>query len=155
MSTHETSIDVDVPVREAYNQWTQFETFPKFMNGVESITQTDPTHTHWSIKIGGVKREFDAEITEQTPDDRVAWKSTDGSEHAGVVTFHRLGDGQTRVMLQLETEPEGIVEKAGEAVGLVGHQVKSDLERFKEFIETQPNGANGAWRGEVSQDPTS
>jgi uncharacterized membrane protein len=155
MSTHETSIDVDVPVREAYNQWTQFETFSKFMNGVESITQTDPTHTHWTIKIGGVKREFDAEITEQTPDDRVAWKSTDGTEHAGVVTFHRLGDGQTRVMLQLETEPEGIVEKAGEAVGLVGQQVKSDLERFKEFIESQPTGAVGAWRGEVPQDPTS
>ena len=153
MSTHETSIDVDVPVRTAYNQWTQFESFPSFMNGVEKVVQTDETHTHWTIKIAGATREFDAEITEQTPDQRIAWKSTGGTGHAGVVTFHRLGDSTTRVMLQLDTEPEGIVEKAGEAVGVVGHQVKSDLHRFKDFIESQP-GETGAWRGDVSQDPT-
>jgi uncharacterized membrane protein len=154
MSTHETSVDVAVPVRDAYNQWTQFETFPEFMNGVEAITQTDPTHTHWKIRIGGVSREFDAVITEQTPDERVAWKSVDGAGHGGVVTFHRLGDTQTRVMLQLDTEPQGIVEKAGEAVGLVGHQIKSDLDRFKDFIETRAGGADGGWRGEVPQDLT-
>ncbi len=151
MSNHETSIDVDVPVRVAYNQWTQFESFPEFMNGVEQITQIDPTHTHWTISIGGVTREFDAEITEQTPDQRVAWKSESGASHAGVVTFHRLDDSKTRVMLQLDTEPQGLVEKVGEAVGVVGHQVKSDLERFKQFIENHPGGETGAWRGEVSQ----
>jgi uncharacterized membrane protein len=153
MSNHETSIDVAVPVRTAYNQWTQFETFPEFMGGVEKITQIDPTHTHWTIHIAGATREFDAVITEQTVDQRIAWKSTEGTAHAGVVTFHRLGDAQTRVMLQLDTEPQGIVEKAGEAVGLVGHQVKSDLERFKDFIENQPGGETGAWRGNVDQDP--
>jgi uncharacterized membrane protein len=154
MASHETSIDVEVPVREAYNQWTQFETFPEFMGGVEQIVQTDPTHTHWKIRIGGVSREFDAEVTEQTPDQRIAWHSVDGAEHAGVVTFHRLGDAKTRVMLQLDTEPEGFVEKAGEAIGLVGHQAKSDLERFKTFIEDKSGGATGAWRGEVEQDAT-
>jgi uncharacterized membrane protein len=154
MASHETSIDVDVPVREAYNQWTQFETFPEFMGGVEQIVQTDPTHTHWKIRIGGVSREFDAVVTEQTPDQRIAWNSVDGPNHAGVVTFHRLGDAKTRVMLQLDTEPEGLVEKAGEAIGLVGHQAKSDLERFKTFIEGKPGGATGAWRGEVEQDAT-
>ena len=154
MTTHQTSVDVSVPVRDAYNQWTQFETFPEFMNGVEKITQIDATHTHWNIRIGGVSREFDAVITEQIPDERVAWRSTDGATHGGVVTFHRLGDAQTRVMLQLDTEPEGLVEKAGEAVGLVGHQAKSDLERFKDFIESHPQGPTGAWREEVPQDPT-
>jgi uncharacterized membrane protein len=153
MSAHQESIDVSVPVRDAYNQWTQFESFPDFMGGVEKIVQLDATHTHWTVKIGGVSREFDAEITEQTPDERVAWKSTSGTTHGGVVTFHRLGDSQTRVMLQIDTEPEGFVEKAGEAVGVVGHQVKSDLERFKVFIE-QRSAPTGGWRGEVGQDPT-
>jgi uncharacterized membrane protein len=148
MPTHESSIEVDVPVTTAYNQWTQFETFPHFMGGVESITQIDPTHLHWKIKVGGVAREFDAEVTEQTPDQRIAWKSTSGTGHAGVITFHRLDDGHTKLMLQLDTEPEGLVEKAGEAVGLVGHQVKADLERFKKFIEAAAN-ETGAWRGEV------
>jgi uncharacterized membrane protein len=154
VSTHETSIDVAVPVQVAYNQWTQFESFPQFMNGVEEITQVDATHNHWTIRIGGVTRQFDAEITEQTPDQRVAWKSVNGPDHGGVVTFHRLADSETRIMLQLDTEPQGIVEKAGEALGLVGHQVKSDLERFKDFIENEPRGATGGWRGEVSQDST-
>jgi uncharacterized membrane protein len=153
MSTHQESIDVSVPVRDAYDQWTQFETFPEFMGGVEKITQTDETHTHWTVDIGGISREFDAEITEQVPDERVAWKSTSGTTHAGVVTFHRLGDSHTRVMLQLDTDPEGLVEKAGEAIGLVGHQVKADLERFKTFIEHQ-SAPTGTWRGEVGQDPT-
>ena len=101
------SIDVSVPVRTAYNQWTQFESFPNFMGGVESITQTDDTHSHWVTKVGGVTREFDTEITEQHPDERVAWKSTDGTTHAGVVTFHRLGEGETRVTVQLDWEPRG------------------------------------------------
>ena len=143
------SLDVDVPVSTAYNQWTQFETFPQFMNGVEEIRQIDDTHTHWKISIAGVTREFDAEITEQIPDERVAWRSTGGTEHAGVVTFHKLADAKTRVTLQLDTEPEGVVEKAADKLGFTKRQAAGDLERFKKFIESQ-GSATGAWRGEVS-----
>ncbi len=143
------SVDVNVPVSTAYNQWTQFETFPRFMGGVESITQTDATHTHWVTSVAGARREFDAEITEQHPDERVAWKSVGGdTKHAGVVTFHRLSDRQTRVTIQLEWEPEGVVEKAGSAVGMDDRQVKADAKRFKEYIEKR-GGEDGAWRGEV------
>jgi uncharacterized membrane protein len=118
------------------------------MSGVEKIVQKDDTHLHWKTKIGGVEREFDAEISEQHPDERVAWHSTDGTTHAGVVTFHKLGDAKTRVTVQLEWQPEGIAEKAGAAVGLDDHQVKSDLNRFKEFIEER-GSETGAWRGDV------
>ncbi|GAA3397089.1 SRPBCC family protein [Cryptosporangium minutisporangium] len=152
MSTIERSIDVHVPVRTAYDQWTQFETFPQFMEGVENIQQIDDVHTHWRTNIAGVRREFDAEITEQRPDERVAWKATDGEEQAGVVTFHRLDDENTRIMLQLEFHPEGAVEKAGDALGLVSHRVKGDLERFKTFIEAH-GSSTGAWRGEVDAPP--
>lgn len=143
------SIDVAVPLRTAYNQWTQFETFPHFMGGVESITQQDETHSHWVTKIGGVSREFDTVVTEQHPDERVAWKSTDGTTHAGVVTFHRLSDNETKVTVQLDWEAEGIVEKAGALVGVDDHQVNADLKRFKDYIESQGN-EDGAWRGDVS-----
>ncbi|MGI8667187.1 MAG: SRPBCC family protein [Jatrophihabitans sp.] len=143
------SIDVSVPLSTAYNQWTQFESFPHFMGGVESITQTDPTHTHWVTKVGGVSREFDTEITEQHPDERVAWKSTDGTTHAGVVTFHRLSDNETKVTVQLDWQAEGIVEKAGALVGVDDHQVKADLDRFKQYIENQGH-EDGAWRGDVA-----
>ncbi len=143
------SVDVDVDVSTAYNQWTQFESFPQFMSGVESIKQVDDTHTHWKTSIDGVTREFDTEITEQHPDERVAWKSTDGTTHAGVVTFHRLSDEATRVTVQLDWKPEGVVEKVGAAVGVDDHQVKADLERFKDFIENRSQ-ETGAWRGEVS-----
>lgn len=113
------TIDVDVPVRTAYNQWTQFESFSKFLDEVESITQIDDTHTHWKVKVGAATREFDAEITEQHPDERVAWKSTGGeTEHAGVVTFHTLTDASTRVTVQLDWEPEGLLEKLGSLVGV-------------------------------------
>jgi uncharacterized membrane protein len=148
MSTVEQSIDVDVPVRTAYDQWTQFESFPNFMDGVERIDQISDTRTHWVTKIGGVEREFDAEITEQHPDERVAWRAVDGPTHAGVVTFHRLDEDTTRVMLQMEVEPQGVVEKVGDALGLVKHRTKQDLERFKEFIEDRGR-ETGAWRGEV------
>lgn len=144
------SVDVAVPITTAYNQWTQFESFPEFMGGVDSITQTDDTHTHWVTSVGGVKREFDTEITEQHPDERVAWKSTDGTTHAGVVTFHRLDDIQTRVTVQLDWEPEGVVEKIGAAVGVDDHQVKADLERFKSFIEGR-GSEQGEWRGDVAR----
>ena len=148
MSQIEESIDVDVPVRTAYDQWTQFEEFPKFMEGVVEIRQLDDTHVHWRTKIAGVEREFDAEITEQHPDHRIAWKSTSGTSHAGVVTFHRLDDGKSRVMLQLDSEPEGVVEKTGDALGVLKRRVKGDLERFKALIEERGQ-ASGAWRGEV------
>ncbi|MCE0509268.1 SRPBCC family protein [Microbacterium sp. KKR3/1] len=143
------TIDVDVPVRTAYNQWTQFESFPKFLQEVESITQIDDTHTHWKVKVGGAVREFDAEITEQHPDERVAWSSTGGeTEHAGAVTFHKLTDNSTRVTVQLDWAPEGLLEKVGSLVGVGGHAVKKDLENFKEFIEGR-EVETGSWRGDV------
>lgn len=148
MPTVEQSIDVEVPVTTAYNQWTQFESFPHFMGGVERITQLGPTLTHWRTKIGGVEREFDAEITEQHPDERVAWKSVDGTTHAGVVTFHRLSDTTTRLMVQIDWETESLVEKVGAAVGVDDAQIKGDLKRFKEFIEKRGT-ESGAWRGDV------
>src|SRR4051812_38717089 len=144
------SVDVGVPVSTAYNQWTQFETFPQFMGGVDEIRQLDDTHQHWRTSIGGVSREFDTEITEQHPDERVAWKSTDGTTHAGVVTFHRLSDTTTRVTVQLDWTAEGVVEKAGALVGVDDRQVDSDLKRFKDYIEGQGQ-ADGAWRGDVSR----
>lgn len=143
------SVDVDVDVTTVYNQWTQFESFPQFMSGVESIRQVDDTHTHWTTSIDGVTREFDTEITEQHPDERVAWKSTDGTSHAGVVTFHRLGNNQTRVTAQIDWQPEGVVEKVGAALGVDDRQVKGDLQRFKTFIEER-DGETGAWRGDVA-----
>jgi uncharacterized membrane protein len=142
------SVDGEVPVTTAYNQWTQFESFPQFMGGVERITQVDDRHTHWVTRIGGVEREFDTEITEQHPDDRVAWTSTDGTTHAGVVTFHRLSDTSCRVTVQLEWQPEGLVEKAGSVIGVEDRQIKADLARFKQFIESR-GAETGQWRGDV------
>jgi uncharacterized membrane protein len=142
------SIDVAVPVTTAYNQWTQFESFPQFMDGVESIRQIDDTHSHWVTKIGGVSREFDTVVAEQHPDERVAWNSTDGTTHAGVVTFHKLNHNETRVMVQIEWQPEGVVEKAGAALGVDDRRVKADPKRFKEFIESRSQ-ETGAWRGDV------
>ncbi|MDQ4124484.1 MAG: SRPBCC family protein [Actinomycetota bacterium] len=154
MSSIEQSIEVQVPVRTAYNQWTQFEDFPHFMEGVKEIRQIDDASLHWTVEIAGQVREFDAKITEQNPDERIAWTTIDGPHQAGVVTFHRLGDNQTKVMLQMEYEPEGIVEKAGDALGVVKGRVKGDLERFKSFIESRGQ-ETGAWRGEVDQTKTS
>jgi uncharacterized membrane protein len=153
MSTIEESIEVQVPVRTAYNQWTQFEDFPRFMEGVQEVRQLDDTHLRWKADIAGQEREWDAEITEQHPDERVAWKSTGGAQHAGVVTFHRIGDEQSRVMLQLDVEPEGVTEQVGDKLGFVKRRVKGDLERFKELIESR-GSETGGWRGEVQQDAT-
>ncbi len=153
MSTVEESIDVDVPISTAYNQWTQFEEFPQFMEGVQEVQQLTDTTLRWRAEIAGKEREWEAEITEQRPDERIAWMSTSGARNGGVVTFHRLGDSQTRIMLQLEYEPEGMVETAGDALGAVKMRVKGDLQRFKEFIESRGQ-ETGAWRGEVDQDPT-
>jgi uncharacterized membrane protein len=153
MSTIEKSIDVNVPVRTAYNQWTQFEEFPRFMEGIEDVRQIDETHLHFVANVGGKVKEWDAVITEQTPDQRVAWRETGGAPNAGVVTFHRLSPDKTRIMLQLEYDPEGFVETVGDMVGVVSTRVSGDLERFREFIEARGT-ETGAWRGEVRQDPT-
>jgi uncharacterized membrane protein len=153
MSTYEESIDVQVPVRTAYNQWTQFEEFPRFMEGVEQVRQLTDTELQWIAEIAGQRREWKAEITEQKPDERVAWTSREGATNAGVVTFHRIGDDETRVMLQLEFEPDDAIEKAGDATGVVKSRVKGDLRRFKEYIESRGR-ETGAWRGTVDQDPS-
>jgi len=142
------SIDVKVPVSTAYNQWTQFEDFPHFMEGVKSVTQTDDTHLHWVAEVGGAEKEWDAEVTEQHPDERVAWNATSGAENAGVVTFHRIDDETTRVTLQMDVDPEGLVENVGTALGFLERRVKGDMERFKEYIEGRGT-ETGAWRGEV------
>jgi uncharacterized membrane protein len=149
MSTIEQSIEVEAPLDTVYNQWTQFEEFPRFMDGVEQVTQLDETHLHWVAEFGGSRHEWDAEITEQRPDERVAWRNTGGKENAGAVTFHRLGDHATRVMVQMDFVPEGIKEKLGDALGAPDRRVKGDLERFKQIVEE--HGASGAWRGEVSR----
>ena len=150
MPTVEQSIEVDVPVSTAYNQWTQFEEFPKFMNGVENVRQLDDTHLHWVAEIGGRREEWDAEITEQHPDERIAWKATSGKDNAGVVTFHRLDERRSKIMLQLDWESDGMLEKLGSALGQDDRQVKGDLERFKELIESR-GAETGAWRGKVEQ----
>jgi uncharacterized membrane protein len=151
MSKIEHSIDVDVPVREAYNQWTQFEEFPRFMEAVESVRQVGDTNLHWVAEIAGRRQEWDATITEQTPDRRVAWTSTSGDRNAGAVDFHRLEDNRTRITLTMDVEPSGPVEKIGDGLGIPSGNVKQDLERFKEFIEARGT-ATGGWRGEVVQD---
>ena len=148
MSTIEKTIEVNVPVRTAYNQWTQFEEFPRFMEGVKEVTQLDDTRLHWKAEIAGQGKEWDAEITEQTPDQRIAWTSRGGAINGGVVTFHRLSDARSKVMLQLEYAPQGVVENAGDALGVVSLRVQGDLERFKEFIE-QRGRETGGWRGQV------
>lgn len=143
------SVDVDVPVTTAYNQWTQFETLPEFLDEVQQIVQRDDTHLHWVVNVGGAEREFDAEITEQHPDERVAWKSVGGdAQHAGVVTFHKLSDTSSRVTVQLDWEPEGMLETLGSLVGAGSHAVRKDLKNFKEFIENAGR-ETGAWRGDV------
>ena len=150
MPSIEKSVEVDVPLSTAYNQWTQFEEFPSFMNGVEAVKQLDETHLHWVASIGGHREEWDAEITEQLPDERVAWKATSGKGNAGVVTFHKLDESRTKVMLQLDWESEGMVEALGALLGRDDRAVKGDLERFKELVEKQ-GSESGAWRGEVKQ----
>ncbi|QWT22677.1 SRPBCC family protein [Subtercola sp. PAMC28395] len=143
------TIDVDVPVSVAYNQWTQFEEFPRFLDEVESITQSSDTVTHWKVKIGPVEREFEAKITEQHPDERVAWNSTGGEvDHAGVVTFHKLAEDKSRVTVQIDWEAKGLLEKLGGALGADNHAIKKDLANFKKYIEAQGT-ADGAWRGDV------
>jgi uncharacterized membrane protein len=148
MPTIEQSVEVNVPVTTAYNQWTQFEEFPTFMDGVEEVRQLDDMRLHWVVSHGGQRHEWDAEITEQRPDERVAWRSIDGKGNAGVVTFHRIDENTTRLMVQLDWEIDGMVDQLGAALGSDDRRVKADLERFKEMIEARGE-ESGAWRGEV------
>ena len=148
MSTVQKSIDVKVPIRTAYDQWTQFEEFPEFMEGVERIDQITDTRTHWVTEVAGLEREFDAEITEQVPDKRIAWRAVDGPDHGGVVMFEPVGSDATRVSVEMDFAPDGLAEKAGDALGVIDRRVEGDLERFKEFIESR-GVETGAWRGEV------
>lgn len=149
MTTIEESIEVGAPLRSVYDRWTRFEDFPRFMDGVEEIRQIDDTHLHWVAEFGGSRHEWDAEITEQKPDERVAWRNTDGKENAGVVTFHRIDDENTRIMVQMDFVPEGIKERIGDAIGAPDRQVQGDLERFKKLVETA--GDAGGWRDEVKR----
>jgi uncharacterized membrane protein len=149
MSRVQKSIDVNVPVRTAYDQWTQFEEFPRFMTGVKSVRQLDDTRLHWKAEVAGRQKDWDARILEQRPDELVAWASTSGAPNAGTVTFERLGDDRTRISLLMEVDPEGALETVGEAVGVLDAQVAGDLQRFKEFIEGRGE-PTGAWRGTVA-----
>ncbi len=149
--TIEQSIEVNVPIRTAYNQWTQFEDFPHFMQGVDEVRQLDDRRLHWRASFGGETHEWDAEIVEQQPELRVAWRNIDGKDNAGVVTFHKIDDGTTRIMVQMDWAPEGVKEKIGSALGADKSRVKGDLERFKEFIESRGQ-ETGAWRGEVGRE---
>jgi uncharacterized membrane protein len=150
MPTIEKSIEVNVPVSKAYNQWTQFEDFPEFMEGIKEVRQLDDIHLHWVAEVAGKDKEWNAEISEQIPDQRIAWHSTTGARNAGVVTFHRIDDDTTRIMLQMDYEPEGVIENVGDAIGVVSRRVEGDLQRFKTFIESLGH-ETGAWRGEVER----
>ena len=150
MSSIEESIEVMQPAQTVYNQWTQFEEFPRFMEGVEEVRQVDDTHLHWKAEVAGKTKEWDARITEQIPDKRIAWTAEGGTHNAGVVTFHKIDDNKTKVMLQLEVEPDTALEKVGDALGIVKKRTKADMKRFKEFIEAR-GSETGAWRGEVEQ----
>jgi len=148
MSRFEHVVTVDAPIREVYDQWTQFEDFPRFMEGVESVVQLDDRTLDWTAEIGGQRRRWTAEITDQTPDTRVAWRSTSGTDNAGAVLFEPVDGHRTRITLRMDVEPEGLVESAGDALGFVERQTKGDLERFKQFIENRGQ-ATGAWQGEI------
>jgi uncharacterized membrane protein len=150
MAAVEETIEVEVPVQTAYNQWTQFEEFPRFMEGVESVKQLDDTHLRWRAEIGGETREWNAEIIEQQPDKRIAWRAPDGDGPHGVVTFRPIGDGKAEITVRFDYEPEGFKESVGSLVGSDSRRVKGDLERFKEFVE-QRGRESGAWRGEVHE----
>ena len=148
MAKIEKDIVVDVPVSVAYNQWTQFESFPEFMEGVKEVVQLDEKRLRWTAEIKGKDEEWEAEITDQTPDRHIAWRSVTGTPNAGSVTFQPVDDGKTKVKLELMYEPRDAAEKVGDALGFLERQVSADLERFKDFIEDR-GAPTGAWRGEV------
>jgi uncharacterized membrane protein len=148
METIKESIDVSVPVGTAYNQWTQFEQFPKFMEGVESVTQIDDTHLRWAANVGGARREWEAEIVEQVPDQKIAWRAASGNGPNGIVTFEPLGSDATLITVEMSYEPDGSMETLGAKVGIDSRQVAADLKRFEQLVETM-GAETGAWRGEV------
>jgi len=149
MSTVKEAVDVAVPLRAAYDQWTQFEEFPQFMEGVEEVTQLDDRHNHWTTRIGGVRREFDTEIVDQLVDDRITWRSVGGdTRQSGSVRFERLDDLRTRVELTMDVEPVGVAEKGADALGVIDRRVKGDMRRFKEYVEREDGGTDG-WRGRI------
>ncbi|MBC7273478.1 MAG: SRPBCC family protein [Streptomyces sp.] len=149
MSTVKESVEVGVPVRTAYDQWTQFAEFPNFMEGVEEVTQLDDRHNHWTTKFGGVRREFDTEIVDQLPDERISWRTVSGdTRQRGSVRFERVDDTHTRVELVMDVEPSGAAEKIGAMTGTIDRRIKGDMQRFKEFIEER-GGESGAWRGRI------
>jgi uncharacterized membrane protein len=150
MSSIEESIDVNVPVSTAYNQWTQFQDFPKFMDSVQEVKQLDDSHLHWRANVAGKEEQWDSEITEQIPDQRIAWRSTSGVRNAGDVTFQKLSDAKTRIKLKMDYEPQSADEKIGDALGLVRMQTKGNLKRFKELLESR-GAETGAWRGSIAQ----
>jgi uncharacterized membrane protein len=151
MSRFEQSIDVHAPLSMTYNQWTQFEKFPEFMEGVTEVRQLDDSRLLWRAEIAGKPEEWYAKITEQTPDTRVAWTSVTGAHNAGVVTFHYIADDTTRVMLQIDYEPEGVLESVGDVLGVVKARLGGDLERFKNYIEARGQ-ESGGWRGTIERD---
>jgi len=148
MERIEKHVEVNCPVNAAYNQWTQFEEFPRFMDGVKEVKQLDDTHVHWHAEIWGKDKEWDAEITEQEPDKRISWKSISGAPNAGTVRFEPLGADRTRVRLVMAYEPEGAIENMGDAMGIVSSRVENTVQDFKKFIESRGR-ETGAWRGEV------
>ena len=150
MAFIEKSVEVAVPVRTAYDQWTQFEEFPKFMEGVKAVVQIDDLRLHWTVEIAGKAQSWTAEITAQQPDTRIAWQSLSGAKNGGVVTFHKIDDRHCKVSLSIEYDPQGVIQTVGDKLGFVDRKVEGDLERFKKFIESR-GSESGAWRGEVTQ----
>lgn len=148
METIQKSIDVNVPLHTAYNQWTQFETFPEFMEGIQEVRQLDDSHVHWVADIGGKHKEWDAEIVEQIPDQRIQWRSISGARNDGLVEFEPISDNQTHVTVKMNYETEGVLEGIGDFFGITSNRVEGDLERFKTFVETR-GAETGAWRGEI------
>jgi uncharacterized membrane protein len=148
MSVIEKSIEVAVPRRTVYDQWTQFEEFPTFMGGIERVQQVDDKHLHWKGQIAGVEREWDSEIIHQEPDDRITWRTTQGAQNDGTVSFASISPDRTQVTMRLEFEPEGFAEKAADVLHLVDLRVTKDLDNFKEFIEDR-EAETGAWRGDI------
>lgn len=148
MASLHKSIEIDVPVRVAYDQWTQFEEFPSFMENIDEVQQLDDRHVHWRAAIGGKEKEWDTEIVEQVPDQRIAWRSTSGAQNQGVVSFESVGVDRTRLTVDVDYQPENLMEKAGDMLGMVSSNVEEDLENFKQFIESRGR-ETGGWRGEI------
>src|SRR5687767_1700694 len=149
MERIEKSVEVKAPIHAVYNQWTQFEEFPRFMAGVKEVKQLDDTHLHWRADVWGKDKEWDAEITEQIPDKRIAWHSTSGVHNAGVVTFHKISDNVTRVTLQMDYQPDGVLETIGDALGAVRMEARGNLSNYKEMLESR-GSETGAWRGKIN-----